>query len=175
LAANEQAKEALGQWLTYSQAERKRFKLPETQKRFAERWGVSPRSVIRWIQQDPLVEAVREREEQRVKGKREPAPLVPLPDPQAEPEPVPELDLEDYDPASAEFLEIRRNIAELARQGDQKALDTYMRWFGKEILEEQRAQRESSFSDMSDEALVESILALVGRPAVERWLRAQVG
>jgi hypothetical protein len=79
------------------------------------------------------------------------------------------LALDEGDPASAEFDDIRSNIASAALRGDQKALDTYMRWFGSEFLEEQRAQRESSFADMSDEQLVDGILSLIGRPAVERW------
>lgn len=187
---HERAKRALGEWLALTPAERASAGLPATQREFAERWSLATRTVIRWKQNDALVaETYRRAGERLTGGLHDPGAEPPTAGPQkrqgapprgflpgAGSRPSPDLGqgmhtlaLDEGDPASAEFDDIRSNIASAALRGDQKALDTYMRWFGSEFLEEQRAQRESSFADMSDEQLVDGILSLIGRPAVERW------
>lgn len=165
----EKAKKAFGYWLALTAAEREAEDESATQAEFADRWGVTGRTLIRWKQNDPTVLGAYEKT-QRARG----GPDVP-PEAHAYPKTDDFQDLDDSsqimdsplvgDVLTQEFEEIRRALVAGAKRGG-KGLDSYMRYVGRHILDQERAARESGFADLSDEELVHEVLSLLGRDSV---------
>lgn len=156
-----------------SAAERREAGLP-TQEAFAAKHGITERTVIRWKKEDPITRAAFEAAERRRAGEEGPV-LTRRYTRRAEEPETPEApdEVEEAlpdDPGLAEFELIRRDLAKKALKHGGQDLATYMKYFGAQILEQEKAQENSSFAELSDDELVDAVLTLVGRPAVEAWL-----
>lgn len=153
-SSNEALKDEFAAWYALSKRDRQIHGLPETQKAFAEAKGVSPKTLRRWKKKDGWQARV---------DKHKTAPVEPKEPEYAGAE----------DPARAEFEAIRASLVEGAKNGDRTALKEYMSYFGKPFVEEELAARESEFSDLSDDELIEEMLAFVGADRVRQWLEEQ--
>lgn len=62
---------------------------------------------------------------------------------------------------AADYTAIKAQVAGLARQGDQRALDMWLKHWGRPFLDEETANRVADLASMSDEDLVESLVEVV--------------
>lgn len=62
---------------------------------------------------------------------------------------------------SADYSAIKSQVASLARQGDQRALDMWLKHWGKPFLDEETANRVADLASMSDEELIVSLVDMV--------------
>lgn len=166
--------------------------MPESQVEFAQAKGVSERTVRRW-KKDPafqeLLDQRRTQQRQRAEGGAvAAAPKVghgrPASDPRvvrrlAPPEPagprhdevVAEAQAAGVvDPAQQDYVSVRESVLEQAREGERGAVELYMKYWGAELARQEREGREAQFRDLSDDQLLDELLALVGVAAIESWL-----
>lgn len=74
----------------------------------------------------------------------------------------------------SDYTAIKAQVAALARQGEQKALDLWLKHWGRPFLEEETANRVADLAGMSDEELVSSLVSMVS-PLLLADVLAQAG
>lgn len=189
---NAQIREEFIYWETLSKRQRRAHRLPESQSEFAEVKGVSSRCLRRWKSDPEFQERVRQLGQQEAQsaaghavsprsypvrneaGKRKydpPEPATEDDDPailEARASGVSDRDEQDYHVVKA-------SIRDKAADGDREALALYMKHWGHEYAQQEKARRESSLSDLSDRELVYETLELVGVDLVREWLAGRGG
>ena len=192
-------REQYQEWLLTDQRTRRAYGAPLSKKEFAERKGVSERSLRRWELEESFQQALEERRAElakRAKGDwaERAAKKAATPEPAKDPrhkkrrlydeqkaeEQAPALsEHEEYvaehlsvgsDPGRAEYESVRDEIARRAGEGDAKALELYMRFWGSHYAEQEAREQEAQFQDLSDDELVSRTLSLLGRTRVREWL-----
>jgi hypothetical protein len=61
----------------------------------------------------------------------------------------------------ADYTAIKGQVAALARQGEQKALDLWLKHWGRPFLDEETANRVADLASMADEELVRTLVSMV--------------
>lgn len=155
VAVDESVKVQFGRWLAMSKADRRAAGLPESQSKMAAHLEVAAKTLTRWKNEDSTVRGVWTEEQNRASQ-------------------APAAEEQEGAPASDEATveELKRSLIVEARK-DPQALNAYMRWFGQDELERQKAREESGFADLEDEDLIEQTLSLIGVETVEAWLARQ--
>lgn len=151
MGANDETKRAFAEWLASSPGLRRRLGLPESQKAWAERYEVTPRTLGRW-KKDPQVQ-------QWVDDAKDRRREAPAPESQ---ELVAAQAEAEGDPTAREFAEIRAALIEEAKGGDRGALELYMKHVGSGFIEQERKARESGLRELSDEELLDELVELAG-------------
>ena len=159
-----------GEWLAMDEDHRARVGLPRSQNKMAEHLGVNPKTLSRWRQGDPVVAEAYTRALalRGTVGVEVEASAVPSGEASSG-DALSESALSEQDRAAQEFEAIRQEMVSRARKSD-KGLETYMRYFGKHLLEQELQARESGFADLSDTELVDTVLGMIGPDAVRAWL-----
>lgn len=155
-------KRAFAAWLSTPAAVRKRTGMPTSKAAYARRHGVTDRTLRRWEAPDDKVFARLLAEAHEAwQSKTEDAP---------EAEVVPDVPDVEGDALKRDYEAVRASIVSRAREGDPKAMDAFMKYYGKTLAEEEAAARNSGLSALSDDELVAETLSLIGRDRVEQWL-----
>lgn len=144
-------------WCALDKRQRRTAGLPTTQKEFAEKHHVNARTLNRWSKEEEFQQLVADF--RPAEAPEEPAPT---------PDTKPDVALDDY-------REVREALVDKAKTGDRQAMDLYMKHYGKPFIEEEHAERTSSFQEFSDEALVAAVVDAAGSDLVERVLYQRAG
>jgi hypothetical protein len=70
------------------------------------------------------------------------------------------------------YLQVKDTLVRMAMDGNQGAMDLYLKHYGKSFVEAER-QDYRDYEDFSDARLVNEVLDWVGVEQVSRWLAAQ--
>lgn len=190
--SNMQIREEYAHWMTLSKRQRRAHGLPETQSQFAERKGISARALRRWQVDSDFKERVSQLwqlEAQQAPGHAVSAKSRPQSDPRVKARlapPKPATDADDpaileaqaagvTDPDEQNYHVVKASIRDKAADGDREALALYMKFWGHEYAEAERARRDSSLSDLSDVELVDETLDMIGPSLVRSWLAKAAG
>lgn len=158
-------------WLATPKRELIANNLPTTKKAFADLKGVSHRTLSRWENQEDFREILRQRKNERIGDAVE---AVGPPRPVTHgtalrkydiPEPV--LTEED------KYLKVKDTLVDMATQGNQGAIDMYMKHYGKSFIEAEQASG-TLFANMSDDDLLREVFALLGVENVSAALAASL-
>ena len=70
----------------------------------------------------------------------------------------------------ADYLSIKGAIRDAAGEGDARALELYMKYWGNELAQRERERAESRFPDMSEGEIADAVLSLLPVQVVSGWL-----
>ena len=167
--ARTDVKNEFAYWLATPKRLRVSLGLPQTEKEFAEMKGVHPRTVRRWKEDDNFLELVAQ-QKQIIVGeakdstiKRGEQPVTMTDDPVLEP---------GLTPDEQKYLQVKDTLVRMAMDGNQGAMDLYLKHYGKSFVEAER-QDFKDYEDFSDDRLANEVLDWVGVERVSRWLAAQ--
>lgn len=155
---NIEDKRSFAEWLCTPPHVKRAAGLPTSKEAYSRARGITTKTLTRWEQGDKLFARVLEEAKQR---------WVEPPAPGDEP---PHPAEGEVDPLKRDYAVIRETLVERAKEGDPKALDAFMRYYGKTLAEEEAAVRNSGLSGLSDDELVAQTLTLIGREKVLAWL-----
>jgi hypothetical protein len=167
--ANLATRKEFAYWLAVPKRLKVSLGLPQTEKEFAESKGVHPRTMRRWKEDEDfraMVAAQKkivldEAEDSTIKrGEKR----VTMSD-----DPVMEPGLTDDE---QKYLQVKDTLVRMAMDGNQGAMDLYLKHYGKSFVEAER-QDYRDYEDFSDSRLVGEVLDWVGVEQVSRWLAAQ--
>lgn len=156
MAHDDSIKAAFGEWLPLSQIERREKGLPTSMAAWGRTYGVGYKTLQRWKAADPVVTVAQSRAEARAEAAETPT------------EDAPESPIEAIG-------KLQEGLLEKALKGDEKATDQFMRYFGKDALEEERRARQAGIKALTDKELIVEILDMIGASEVEKWLEVQHG
>lgn len=190
---NDRTREEFVEWLCMTERTRRAWNLPTTEREFADLKGVSARQLRRWKSSDEFQRLWRQREHEIAQQagayvpKEDVGEVRPHYDPRADarrrpPGPPEDIDQQvqresierGYDPQRAEYESIKQAVAEKAREGDPQAVDKWMKYWGGPLAEEERAEREAQFAELSDDELADRVLELIGREKLSEWCQQAV-
>lgn len=170
-------------WLATPKRLRVSLGLPQTEKQFAEMKGVHPRTVRRWKENPEFMELVDQ--QRRIIADESPNSTItkvgearPAKDPRtkarlASPDPVTELDDPALEPGltsdEQRYLQVKDTLVRMAMDGNQGAMDLYLKHYGKSFVEAER-QDYKDYEGYSDDRLADEVLDWVGVERVSRWL-----
>ncbi len=167
--ARTDVKNEFAYWLATPKRLRVSLGLPQTEKGFAETKGVHPRTVRRWKEDDDFLELVAQ-QKQIIVGeakdstvKRGEQPVTVSDDPALEP---------GLTPDEQKYLQVKDTLVRMAMDGNQGAMDLYLKHYGKSFVEAER-QDFRDYEDFSDDRLADEVLGWVGVERVSRWLASQ--
>jgi hypothetical protein len=175
-------------WYALPKRMRASLNLPATENDFAEYKGVTARTLRRWKSEPdfmPLVEQHRHDLTGGVKNSAISAVQAPRPrtDPRTQVKALAPVKLSDdpvYDPMltpdEQKYLQVKDTLIQMAMDGNQGAMDLYLKHYGKTFVEAER-QEFADYSGLSDEQLVSELCEMAGVEAVSGWLaeRAAAG
>lgn len=158
-------------WLATPKRELIANNLPTTKKAFAELKGVSQRTLSRWEGQEDFQEILRQRKSERVNDIVE---AIGPPRPAThgtslKKYDIPEVVLSEED----KYLKVKDTLVEMATQGNQGAIDMYMKHYGKSFIEAENASG-TLFANMSDDELLQEVFKLLGVEKVSAALATSV-
>jgi hypothetical protein len=173
-------------WLATPKRLRVSLGLPQTEVQFAEMKGMHPRSIRRWKTDPDFMELV---EQQKILILNESpnstinkvGPARPVQDPRskakiAPPAPVTMADDPALEPGltpdEQKYLQVKDTLVRMAMDGNQGAMDLYLKHYGKSFVEAER-QDYRDYEEFSDERLASEVLNWVGVERVSAWLAAQ--
>lgn len=185
--ARTDVKNEFAYWLATPKRLRVSLGLPQTEKQFAEMKGMHPRSIRRWKDDPDFVELVEQQKQMianeapnstvsrvgparaaqdpRVKARLAPAnPVTELDDPALEP---------GLTSDEQKYLQVKDTLVRMAMDGNQGAMDLYLKHYGKSFVEAER-QDYRDYEGFSDDKLADEVLDWVGVERASRWLAAQV-
>lgn len=185
--ARTDVKNEFAYWLATPKRLRVSLGLPQTEKQFAEMKGMHPRSIRRWKDDPDFVELVEQQKQMianeapnstvsrvgparaaqdpRVKARLAPAkPVTELDDPVLEP---------GLTSDEQKYLQVKDTLVRMAMDGNQGAMDLYLKHYGKSFVEAER-QDYRDYEGFSDDRLADEVLDWVGVERASRWLAAQV-
>ena len=156
-------------WLATPKRLRVSLGLPQTEKEFGEIKDVHPRTLRRWKEDESFRELV-EQQKQIIVGeakdstiKRGERPVTVADDPALEP---------GLTPDEQKYLQVKDTLVRMAMDGNQGAMDLYLKHYGKSFVEAER-QDFRDYEDFSDDRLADEVLGWVGVERVSRWLAEQ--
>jgi hypothetical protein len=167
--SNQTARKEFAYWLSVPKRLKVTLGLPQTEKEFAETKGLHPRTIRRW-KEDPEFRAMVDEQKKVVLGEAEDSTIkrgekrVTAAD-----DPVLEPGLSDDE---QKYLQVKDTLVHMAMDGNQGAMDLYLKHYGKSFVEAER-QDYRDYEDFSDARLVNEVLDWVGVEQVSRWLAAQ--
>lgn len=170
-------------WLALDRRTKVALNLPLTDQDFAEDKGTTTRTLRRWKGEPEFQTLVEQRRVELAKNGPNstvaavggPRPVtdarsaarVSAPD-EATPEDDPALD-GDLTPGEADYVRVKDTLSRMARDGNQGAIDLYMKYYGKPFIEAETSDS-SDLDDLTDEQLVNEVCELLGTDAVADWL-----
>lgn len=180
------------EWLLLDKHTKRVYGLPETEKEFADLKGKATRTLRRW-KHDPDFQQRLEQRRKQNHWKNVNAAVSPNSRPHKDPRAAAKYEPDDpatpeeaevevlaeagvsvsADPDERDYHLLKRQLRDEAAGGDQRALELYMKWWGGEYARREHAQRESSFTDLSDAELAERVLGLLDPQTVRSWLERQ--
>ena len=184
--ARTDVKNEFAYWLATPKRLRVSLGLPQTEKQFAEMKGMNPRSIRRWKEDPDFVELVEQ--QKQIIANESPnstisrvGPARPAKDPRVKARLAPaERVTESDDPAlepgltgdEQKYLQVKDTLIRMAMDGNQGAMDLYLKHYGKAFVEAER-QDFRDYEDFSDDRLADEVLDWVGVERVSRWLATQ--
>lgn len=181
-----QVQKEYASWLATPKRLKVSLSLPQTKLAFAEMKGISPRTLTRWEANEGFKELVSQRQIQLANSSpnstvRSVGPVRPESHGNAlkkyeVSEPATLVDDPVYDrslsPDEVSYLQVKDTLLRLASDGNQGAVDLYMKHYGKSFIEnEQKAG--TLFPNLSDEALESEVLRLIGDERIVEYLAAK--
>lgn len=154
MAYGEDTRDRFYRWLATPPEWRRAQDLPSDKKAYAEKKGITARTLRRWEKSDEGRAKVRE---YRRDWK------------EADPEGA-SPDASGMSKAERDFEEIKKQVIEKAKQGNDKAIRKYFSTFGASLLRREQERLESGLRDLSDEELVDRLLTVVGVERVQTWI-----
>ena len=153
-------------WLATPKRLRVSLGLPQSEKEFGEIKDVHPRTLRRWKEDDSF-RALVEQQKQIIVGeakdstiKRNDKIVTLASDPALEP---------GLTPDEQKYLQVKDTLIRMAMDGNQGAMDLYLKHYGKSFVEAER-QDFRDYEDFSDDRLADEVLDWVGVERVSRWL-----
>lgn len=147
------------EWLLTDRRARQINGLPDSDREWADWKGLSPRTLRRWKSAPAFQARLKEREGERSRQARDStvsALVAGVPDVAG---PGEELTKPEQD-----YETVRETIVRNAGKGDARALDLYMKYWGKPFVDAEL--RDDDFSDLSDAELIAQVLVAVGAASV---------
>lgn len=158
-------------WLATSKRDLIANNLPTTKKAFAELKGVSQRTLSRWEMEDDFKEILRQRRTEHTENIVE---AVGAPRPVVHGTALKRLNVpEPVLSEEGKYLKVKDTLVEMATQGNQGAIDMYMKHYGKSFVEAEQSAG-TLFANMSDEELLQGVFGLLGLEKVSSALAAAV-
>jgi hypothetical protein len=157
-------------WLAVPKRLKMSLGLPQTEKEFAEAKGLHPRTIRRWKDEPEFRKMVEEKKRVLVNAgenstiKRGELPVTMADDPALEP---------GLSPDEQRYLQVKDTLVRMAMDGNQGAMDLYLKHYGKSFVEAER-QDYRDYADFSDSRLSDEVLRWVGVEYVSYWLANQV-
>lgn len=165
-------------WCATTKRLRVSLGLPLTDQEFAKVKGVDPRTLRRWKQSEDFAEDVL-RHKNELANSRPNAAIskVNVKHPPAERlKPVTDADDPALDPTLSvdeqNYLQVKDTLIRMAQDGNQGAIDLYLKHYGKSFVEAER-QEFKDYADYSDDRLADEVLSWVGVEFVSNWLANQ--
>jgi hypothetical protein len=157
--------------------------LPLSKTAFADMKGINPRTLTRWEAQDDFKEMVRQRRVELANSAPNSAvaavgPARPVAHGTAlkkfeTPAPADLSDDPVYDPSMSQdevrYHQVKDTLLSLAANGNQGAIDLYMKHYGKPFIEAEQ-KFGNMFPDMTDEQLEAEVVKLLGAEKISRAL-----
>ena len=165
-------------WLALPRRTRSSLGLPLTEKEFAEYKDVTPRTLRRWKDEEDF-QRMLEKNKHDLAGGMKNAAVAAVQRPAKVPELVKATPADDpaYDPMLSpdeqKYLQVKDTLITMAMDGNQGAMDLYLKHYGKSFVEAER-QEFADYSDLSDEQLVRELCEMAGVEAVSGWLAERV-
>ena len=155
VAIENKSYEAFANWLSYSEADKKRLNLPPNLTQYSLANGITDRTLRRW-KNDPVLQAMVEKK-LASKNRNQSAPqAVDFPEEQEDLAPK-----EDGGDSSDEYLAIKSTLIKGAMTGDPKYLDLYFKTYGKDFVAEEAAARTSDLAGLEmGELIIQALNAL---------------
>lgn len=176
-------------WMAMPKRLKASLQLPTSTKAFAEFKGVSERTLYRWKKDPSFIKMVEQRKLEQVAQVPNSAvakvgPPRPINDARAlrnrnldGTDPATEADDPVYsqglDAAEVQYLKVKDTLARMAADGNQGAMDLYLKHYGKQFLELEREDA-NPFVDLTDGQLVDQILESIGEERVAEWIAGRV-
>ena len=158
-------------WLATPKRELIANNLPTTKKAFSDLKGISQRTLSRWESQDDFKEILRQRKAERVEDIIE---AVGPPRPATHGTALKKYDIAPVALSEEDkYLKVKDTLVEMATQGNQGAIDMYMKHYGKSFVEAEQASG-TLFTNMSDEELLQEVFSLLGIEKVSAALASAV-
>lgn len=188
MAHDGKVKEEYAAWIATPRRLRKALDLPGSKREFADLKGVSERSLYRWEKDDQFQALVEQRRMQYLGGipnaavarMGEPRPATDARVVKRLQPPQPATDADDpvYDddglePDEVEYLKVKGTLAQMAADGNQGAMDLYLKHYGRRFIEAEQ-QDANPYADMDDVELTRGVLELIGPEFVSDWLAGQM-
>jgi len=154
--------------------------LPVSESQFCEMKDVNPKTLRRWRLQEPFQKLVESFKLELANAAPQSAiskigvavPVVSSAD-------VPKVQLSDdpmLDPTLSvdeqKYLQVKDTLVQMAMDGNQGAMDLYLKHYGKAFVEAEQSDF-SDYKSMSDADLVEELCRMAGVERISAWLAEQ--
>jgi hypothetical protein len=165
-------------WLALPKRMRLSLGLPSIEKDFAEYKGVAPRTLRRW-KSEPDFERIVEQHKHDLAGGVKNSAIAAIQRPTRE---IPQLkpakmsDDPVHDPMltpdEQKYLQVKDTLIQMAMDGNQGAMDLYLKHYGKSFVESER-QEFADYAGYSDDDLVRELCMWAGTERISAWLAEQ--
>jgi len=165
-------------WYALPKRMRTSLGLPTTEKDFAEYKGVAARTLRRWKSEEDFQKIVEQHKHDLTGGVKNSAVAAIQRPTRDVPELAPAKMSDDpvFDPILSpdeqKYLQVKDTLIQMAMDGNQGAMDLYLKHYGKSFVEAER-QEFADYSAMSDEELVYELCQLAGVERISMWLAEQ--
>jgi hypothetical protein len=165
-------------WCATTKRLRVSLGLPLTDQEFAKVKSVDPRTLRRWKQSEEFKNDVLRHKNELANSRPNSAiSKVNVQHPPAEKlQAVTNADDPVLDPTMSvdeqNYLQVKDTLIRMAQDGNQGAIDLYLKHYGKSFVESER-QEFKDYEDYSDDRLADEVLRWVGVEFVSNWLASQ--
>ena len=164
-------------WYALPKRMRTSLGLPATEKDFAEYKGVAARTLRRWKTEEDFEKLVAQHKHDLTKGVKNSAiAAVQRPREVEELRPATLADDPVHDPMLSpdeqKYLQVKDTLIQMAMDGNQGAMDLYLKHYGKTFVEAER-QEFADYSGFSDDQLVRELCEWAGVERISAWLAEQ--
>jgi len=162
-------------WLALPKRMRLSLALPATEKDFAEYKSVSARTLRRWKGEEDFQRMVDKHKHDLSGGVKNSA-VSAIHRPAKDPETLAPVTMSDdpvHDPLLSadeqKYLQVKDTLIQMAMDGNQGAMDLYLKHYGKSFVEAER-QEFADYSHYDDDRLVDELCELAGVERISAWL-----
>lgn len=166
-------------WLATPKRMRQAIGLPQSERQFADMKGVNPSTLRRWKAQKDFKALVESFKAEMATAPAEYAiDMVGMPLAVKTKDDIPKIVIpadpeENISADERNYLAVKETLVDMATNGNQGAIDLYMKHYGKSFLEAEREEF-SDYRQMSDEQLASEVMSFLGVDAVSDWLASRV-
>lgn len=162
-------------WMALPKRMRISLALPSTEKDFAEFKGVSARTLRRWKEEADFQKLVEQHKHDLTGGVKNSA-VAAINRPTREIKELAPATISDdpvhdpmLSPDEQKYLQVKDTLIQMAMDGNQGAIDLYLKHYGKSFVEAER-QEFADYSDVSDDDLVHELCEWAGVERISAWL-----